>query len=104
VSSGVYWFTPEELALFSAPQAGELGTSSRNFFKGPQYFNTDLTLFKNFSISDSSQLQVRGEFYNLFNRTHFGVPVNNLSDRAFGTFTSTIGSPRRIQFAVRLSF
>jgi hypothetical protein len=103
-SIGVYWFNLEELALFSAPQAGELGTSSRNFFRGPQYLNVDLTLFKGFNIGDNKRIQVRGEFYNLFNRTHFGIPVNHLSDQSFGTFTSTIGAPRRIQFALRFSF
>jgi len=101
---GVYWFNFEELSLFGAPEAGEAGSSSRHFFRGPQYFDIDLTLFKSFSLSDSHQIQVRGEFYNLFNRTHFGTPVNNLSESSFGLFTSTIGTPRRIQFAVRYSF
>jgi len=101
---GVFWFNFEEIPLFENPEAGEMGTSSRNFFKGPEYFNVDLTFFKYFNVSDNNRIQIRAEIYNLLNRTHYGIPTNNLSSSAFGRFTSTIGMPRTAQIAVRYSF
>ncbi|MBN2318604.1 MAG: TonB-dependent receptor [Acidobacteria bacterium] len=101
---GVYWFSRQQVWDFSSPSAGEKGNSGRNSFKGPKYLNLDLTFFKPFHVGDNNQLQVRAEIYNLFNRTHFGVPITDLSDEYFGKFTSTIGTPRMIQLALRYEF
>ena len=104
-ANGLYWFNIDEIPNFSNPEVGELGTSGRNSFKGPQYFNIDMTLFKYFNVSDSKRVQIRAEIYNIFNKTNFGIPFNNVSDvNNFGTFTSTVGMPRAFQFAVRYSF
>jgi hypothetical protein len=103
-ADGVYWFKEENVLDFSTPSAGETGNSGRNSFRGPKYLNVDLTFFKPFNIGNDNRLQVRAEIYNLFNKAHFGVPVTDLSQDDFGKFTSTIGTPRRIQLALRYEF
>jgi len=103
-SYGVYWFNVDEVGLFTTPEAGETGTSGRNSFKGPKYFNVDMAVFKHFRIGENKRIQVRAEIYNLFNRTHFGIPVTGLSRADFASFTSTIGVPRTVQISARFSF
>lgn len=103
-ADGAYWFTRSQIEDFSVPAAGEGGTSGRNSFRGPDYLNFDVVFSKPFRFGDDNLLQFRAEMYNLFNRAHFGVPVTDLSDRDFGKFTSTIGTPRLIQLALRYQF
>ena len=47
---GVEFFSADERALFSTPDAGETG-SRRNLFTGPGYFQVDLGIFKNVRIT-----------------------------------------------------
>ncbi|MEJ2245304.1 MAG: TonB-dependent receptor [Acidobacteriota bacterium] len=101
---GVYWFDPELQELFTYPEAGEMGTSGRNWFRGPNYFNVDLTFFKPFQVGDNNRFLIRAEIYNLFNKSHFGVPNTNIFENSFAKFTSTIGTPRMIQLALRYEF
>ena len=53
---GVEFFSADERALFSTPDAGETG-SRRNLFTGPGYFQVDLGIFKNFAFG-SHRLRV----------------------------------------------
>jgi len=48
----VYWFSPEEIRRFSFPAAGEFGSSGRNTFHGPRFFNIDLSLVKRFRLAE----------------------------------------------------
>jgi hypothetical protein len=83
---------------------GQVGTSGRNFLRGPKSLNTDLGLFKNFRFSERyGTLQFRAEFFNAFNQVHFNNPVNNLQAPNFGRITSA-QSPRLIQFALKYVF
>ncbi len=103
-SDGAYWFNQAQIFQFSYPSAGEIGNSGRNSFKGPKYLNLDFSFFKPFRIGDDNRLQIRAEIYNLFNRAHFGIPNTDISQSDFGKFTSTIGTPRMIQLALRYEF
>ena len=74
--------------------------------------NFDLTLVKDTAlpVRENTLLQFRAEFYNLFNRANFGVPVTNLFDRFgnrvpnAGEITSTRTPARQIQLALKLVF
>jgi hypothetical protein len=102
--ANVYWFDPDQMEAFTYPEAGEMGSSGRNAFKGPKYFNVDMAFFKPFHIGNNNRLQVRAEVYNLFNRPNFGTPNADISQSEFGTITSTAGTPRMIQVALRYEF
>jgi hypothetical protein len=101
---GVYWWDPELQELFTYPEAGETGTSGRNAFRGPNYLNVDLTFFKYLQVVHNNRIQIRAEIYNLFNKSHFGVPNANIFETSFAKFTSTIGTPRMVQLALRYEF
>jgi hypothetical protein len=55
-------------------------------------------------------LQLRAEFFDLFNHPNFGPPGNVVGTPAFGRITSTrfptgeSGSSRQVQFAAKLTF
>jgi len=65
---------------------------------------------KNFTIKESTRLEFRSEFYNLFNRANFGIPGVTVYDRNgrlrsdVGQITSTTTSARQIQLALRFMF
>jgi len=64
---------------------------------------TDATLEKSFSLTERWKLDVRGEFYNLFNHAIFNVPGFTFGAPDFGVVSSA-RPPRTAQLAARLSF
>jgi hypothetical protein len=96
---------------FSDPAFGSAGNIGRNIFRGPGINNTDFVTTKRISISERTRLDLRIEFYNLFNRVQFNQPDNLTSDGAlFGQSTSELIRPdfttgaRQIQLALKLTF
>jgi hypothetical protein len=102
---GVYWLTPDEISRFSVPAAGEIGTGGRNAFRGPRFFNLDLSLVKKFKLTERRAVSFRAEAYNLFNNANFGAPNANLATPAtFGKIPATVGNARIFQMALRYDF
>ena len=54
--------------------------------------------------TSSASLQLRLEVYNVTNTASFANPNGQLGNAAFGTITSTLGTPRQMQFAVKFLF
>lgn len=84
---------------------GTFGDSGRNSFTGPSYFDTDMSLVKNFPLlrREASKVQVRADFFNLFNRAPFEGPNYSSSSSDFGLITAA-GPAREVQLALRLDF
>ena len=92
-----------------------LGNTPYTFARGPGIANTDLSVFKNFTILEKLKAQFRAEAYKVFNHTQFqSVGLNNMLkpiwDRSgtqtasdFGRITAA-RDPRTLQLALRLSF
>jgi Carboxypeptidase regulatory-like domain len=95
------WINP---ACFVAPVAGELGNASRVPATGPDFVNTDFSIIKQVGLPREMGLNFRVEFFNLFNHSQFGSPVNDVSSPGFGFVQSTVNNPRLIQLAAKLSF
>jgi hypothetical protein len=103
--NGVWYLTPEDAARFSFPLSGDTGTSGRNTFRGPSFFNTDLSIVKRFKIYESHAVTFRAEGYNLFNNPNFGGLSTALTNPAtFGKLSSMVGQPRIFQMALRYDF
>jgi hypothetical protein len=107
---GVQYFTPEQVAAFTFPGAGEIGNTGRNSFRGPMFFNTDSSLVKPIAITERFKLQYRLEMYNMFNRANFGLPGNSIvTPQTFGRISGTVNTSsgtgaRVMQMALRLDF
>jgi hypothetical protein len=84
-------------------EAGKFGNSGRNIARGDGIGNLDLSLLKDFSISERTRLQFRAEVFNLTNHPNFALPVNDLASPSFGRILEA-GPARLIQFGLKLIF
>jgi hypothetical protein len=112
------WINP---AAFATP-AGEFGTAPRNLLRGPGTWQIDLGTTKTISLPERGRLEFRSEFYNIFNHPQLGQPqstFNPSNASGFGSIINTVnlntaivspitpvgsGTPREMQFALRLEF
>ncbi len=102
---GVFLFTAADKDRFTFPDAGTIGTSGRNSFRGPRFFNMDTTLSKRFRVTEKSAVTFRAEAYNMFNNANFGTPgITMATPTALGKFSATIGGARVVQMALRFDF
>jgi hypothetical protein len=94
-------------ANFCTTNFGDLG---RNTFRGPSQANFDFSLIKNFHITERQALRFTTDFFNIWNHANFANPsfldVESIgtTNSPFGKITSTVGTPRLIQFSLRYSF
>jgi hypothetical protein len=90
------------LADFTSPIGpggiGTFGAQRRNQIYGPNFFDTDLTLMKNFRIPhwESAQFQIGAQAFNILNHPNFDQPQQNIENPQFGFSTATVGSPTSI--------
>jgi hypothetical protein len=93
-------------SLFSLPPLGSPGNSGRRLFSGPGIDNFDLTLQKNFRLTESKSLDVRMEAFNAFNHAQFYGPNSvdgNIGSATFGRVVSA-APPRLIQIVAKVVF
>ncbi len=76
------------------------------FLRGPGQKNVDLSLFKNFPVTDTSAVQFRAEIFNIGNWENFNNPYNNLAVMSTVATTPALSAsgPRVIQFALKYKF
>jgi hypothetical protein len=108
------WFNP---AAFAIPAPGTWGNLGRYIARGPGYYEIDTALQKKFPIGERLNLTFRAEAFNLLNHPVYASPSGSIGSNplapsaSFGRITSILntgavgtGTPRRIQFALRLDF
>ena len=59
--------------LFEAPRGLTFGDAGRNFMNNPHRINFDMSLLKNFQVTEGSTLEFRAEAFNVFNHTQFRI-------------------------------
>jgi hypothetical protein len=106
-----HYFDP---AAFAQPGIGVLGNTSRNQFRGPGIFDADLSIFRDFKLTERFTFQFRAEMFGLTNTPRFNNPNNTCgspiqqgspavdtpttlcstaaANNNFGTITATNGS------------
>jgi hypothetical protein len=106
------------------------GSLGRNALIGPDYRNFDFSVFKTTPITERIKLQMRAEFFNIFNHPNFASPllpgfsadasfngIDPVTGRGIDFLPITVtpdvgignpflggGGSRNIQFAIRLEF
>lgn len=83
--------------------ASVLGNASRGAINGPPTKRVDFSLFKNIRFGEKVRLQLRGEMFNIFNRTNFRGISNNITSGTYGQIT-TVRDPRTVQLGAKLIF
>jgi hypothetical protein len=69
------------------------GAYDRNQFTGPDYFDTDMTLTKNFDLPYGVKFEAGVTAYNLFNHPSFQNPVSNINSSLAGKSLSAVSAP-----------
>jgi hypothetical protein len=109
-----------------SPQTCQFGNSSRNAFRGPNFFWSDFYITKWFPLTERVKLRFDAQFFNIFNHPNFGLPSNVYAgirgkpstQIGFGALTYTTApptgllgvglggdsSPRMVAFQARLEF
>jgi hypothetical protein len=93
---------------FTAPPVGVFvqGTETRNHYVNPALLNIDASIIKQFGYTHSDRtylLKVRGDFYNVINRTNLTGVTSDLASASFGRSTNNY-QPRTIQLGARFEF
>ncbi len=114
-----HWINP---AAFAAPAAGTFGNAPRDLLAGPGTWQVDSGVAKTIPVGERIRVELRSEFYNVFNHPQLGQPqatFNPANTSGFGSIINTVnlntaivspitpvgsGTPREIQFALRLDF
>jgi hypothetical protein len=113
---------PSSNGMATAGATGtDFGTVGRNVLRGPGQTNVDFSVVKRLPIGESKNIELRAEFFNLFNHVNLATPISNFNAVAatsinsstgqitgdpgdFGRIVSTSNNPRLIQFAIKLNF
>lgn len=111
-------------AAFGIPPDGINGNTGRNEFRGPGFWNLDLSLGRTFSIpgmGDRGQLQLRADVFNIFNHANLQAPqaflgttdiLSTFGDALYGrtgnsgfpALTPFVENSRQVQILLRFRF
>jgi len=102
------------------------GNNGRNLFRAPFETRFDLSVFKNFKVTERVNLKFQADAFNLFNQPSFDTPDNDfvlnpcynpqpcynttplstssLNPENFGVINTTVGSSRFLQLSMHLTF
>ncbi len=80
-----HYFDP---AAFAVPAAGTFGNTYRNEFRGPGYFQMNLSVHRAFNLTERVALDVRADMINFTNTAHFANPNAGCSGNAGATCAS----------------
>ncbi len=97
---------------FETASAKQLSGNIRTFpsqlagLRGPAARVLDTSVVKDFRASDRVSVQLRGEFYNVFNRADLDLPNSSPTSTLFGSITKTQSNsnPRWVWVALKLKF
>jgi hypothetical protein len=106
------WINP---AAFAMPATGTFGDAPRDVARGPGAWQIDLGATKRVRLGERGFLEFRSEFFNVFNHPQYGLPQSTFGIPGFGSIIQTVntttpvspvgsGTPREMQFAVRIGF
>ncbi len=104
-----YWFTTGATAtsaqtLATSPNAGTFTTQfNRNLTYSPGFQNWNLSLFKNFRITERTRVQFRADSFNWINHPNWGGVDRSPTSATFGKVTGK-NSERNMQLSLRFSF
>ena len=96
------WFNT---SCFANVPTGQVrpGNAGRNTIRGPGYQTWDMAAMKNFHFTESRYLQIRGEFFNIFNHTNFASIGTTRLLSTYGQVTA-VRDPRIVQLAAKIYF
>jgi outer membrane receptor protein involved in Fe transport len=97
---------------FTCPGLDQIGNIKRNTAWGPNFFNSDMSIFKNVAIYERVTAQFRMDAFNALNKINYGNPNGAIDSTSSGSITggpfpAGLGgttNPRQLQFTLHLQF
>ena len=74
---------------FAVPAFGLEGNEKSNGFRGPNFHETNINIYKDTHITERVNFEFRFEIFNLFNRANYATVDTNFPDGNFGVATSS---------------
>jgi hypothetical protein len=99
--------TPAEwinVSSFQIPAADTFGNLGRDSLRSDWYKNLDLSIFRQFPITERFRIEFRLETFNLTNTPVWAIPVTSMEAPNFGAVTSTANLARQLQFGLKLYY
>jgi len=99
-----------DTTAFVPQTLGTIGTAQRNSVFGPHFRHVDLSLFKDFNVTERTKIQFRAETFNISNTPSYQLTQGSgnvqLGNSSFGSVTDVDSNytPRLIQFVLKASF
>ncbi len=87
--------------VLASNQSG-FGNFPRNTLRGPAFFDTDMNVTKNISVTERLKFAVGASLFNLFNHPNFDLPLSNVTNGGFGSIVNTV-SPATTPYGSFLS-
>jgi hypothetical protein len=94
------WF---DTAAFTQPATFTFGNEGVGIVRAPGRVNFDASVTRTFRITERLHTEIRGEFFNAFNHTNFGLPGSTFGAPSFGVISSAAAA-RQIELGARLVF
>jgi hypothetical protein len=87
------------------PVTAPFGNAGRNVVRGYAYYQLNMGLQKTVRLPwrERMSVQVKGEAFNLLNKTNFGAPTGDRNSGSFGVIRSAYAA-RQMQLALKVSF
>jgi hypothetical protein len=82
----------------TAPRSAPFGLTA------PPIMDTDISLRREFPITERLKLAFEASAFNVFNQVCFAAPGMNPDQASFGTLTSQANQPRKLQLNARITF
>ncbi|HEY7210941.1 MAG TPA: TonB-dependent receptor, partial [Bryobacteraceae bacterium] len=96
-----------DVSSFAPVNTARFGSLGRNVLRGRGVINNDLSLFRDFRITEAVKLTFKAEAFNVTNTPHLGDPDLNVNDAAFMQTSSSAGTladQRSIRFGLRVGW
>jgi hypothetical protein len=91
-------------AGFFGTQPADFGNATRHNPKLRTFWgqSENVSIARTFKVTESFRIDLRGEAFNLFNRTIFGTGSTNLNAGNFGIVTNQANTPRQMQVGLKI--
>lgn len=108
---------------FRAPAPGSNGNTGRNVFRGPGFWNFDLSIARTFTVREKMRIELRADAFNAFNHANLGPPESywgesgdarnqnfgaaphgRIEKAGFPALNPLIENARQIQILLRIRF
>ncbi len=90
--------------VFLNPGLDTIGNVKRNTYFGPGFFNDDMAITKAFTIHENIVTKFRMDAFNAFNHINPGNPGGNIESAGTISGQGAGGTPRQLEFSLRVQF